>query len=302
MRQQGVFEVPTMSPDPRVRVFRRSLQEIDELAGMEVDAYVVLGETYVTILDTLVCPADMAALMLLIEPEIGNRQLLCVNSHADWDHTWGNSYFRGPRRIPILGHEAGLQRVNSPEARQELAEYQARSPLFREVQSVPPTLTFQTRLTIHDGAMTIELLHAPGHCRDHLVAWLPHLSLLLTFDTIEEPLPCIEERADAPLLISTLERLEGLHAHYVLCSHSKTATPVLIQENLAYLREIVQRSRLLLARQRPTEAECEQAAKLIGYPFDKVVAQAREAFPGTFYRLAHEENARALLLWLINQP
>ncbi len=43
-KSQGVREVPEMSPDPRVRVFRRTLSGLDEFEGMEVDAYLVLGD------------------------------------------------------------------------------------------------------------------------------------------------------------------------------------------------------------------------------------------------------------------
>src|SRR5260370_41941825 len=88
---QGTREVPEMSSDPRVRVFRRTLRGLEDFEGMEVDAYVILGERYVVLLDTLLCPADMAEIMRIIEPELHGGQLLCVNSHADWDHTWGNS-------------------------------------------------------------------------------------------------------------------------------------------------------------------------------------------------------------------
>lgn len=285
--------------DERVRVFRRTLDGLDDFEGMEVDAYVVLGERYTVILDTLLCPADMAVVMGTIEPEIGNRRLLCVNSHADWDHTWGNGYFSGERSVPILAHEHCLQRMNSEKARQELAEYQARYPIFQDVKLVPPTLTFSEKLAINDGSLTIELLHAPGHCRDQIVAWLPAISLLLAFDAVEKPLPCIEDAACAPLMFSTLERLARLNARQVLCSHGKTTSPALIQENLAYLREIERRCRLLLAKHTPAETEIEQAAELIGYPFDEVIANTGAEVDRKYYGWAHEQNARAILRWLM---
>lgn len=296
----GVREVLEMCPDPRVRVFRRTLSGLDDFEGMEVDAYLVLGERYAIMLDTLLCPDDMAQIMAACAEQIGNRQILCVNSHADWDHTWGNGYFSGTHNVPILAHEHCLERLNSQEAAQHLAEYQSRYPVFQGVKLVPPTLTFNERLTIHDGDLTIELLHAPGHCRDQVVAWLPEIRLLLAFDAIEKPLPCIEDAACAPLMFATLKRLAGLDARHVLCSHGKTTSPALIQENLAYLSEIEQRSRALLARQRPLEADFERSAELIGYPFDEVIASSNEEVDRTYYSWAHEQNARAILTWLAN--
>lgn len=292
---QDIREVPEMSPDPRVRVFRRTLRGIDEFEGMEVDAYVVLGESHVVILDTLLCPADMEYVMAAIEPELGNRQLLCVNSHADWDHTWGNGYFSHEHRIPILAHEHCLLRLNSQEARQKLSDYQARYPVFRDVQLVPPTLAFREKLVIVDGSLPIELLHAPGHCPDQIVAWLPTLRLLLAFDAVEKPAPHLEEAAP---MFATLERLNSLDARHVLCSHSKTGGPEIIRENLAYLREIERRARLLLAKRRPAEAELEHTADLISYPFAEVIANTAEPVD-SYYSWAHKENARTILQWLM---
>jgi len=287
-----------------VRIFRRVLQSFnnsDDSSGMEVDAYVVLGASHVVILDTLLCPADMAFVMAVIEPELGNRQVLCVNSHADWDHCWGNSYFKHTRRAPILAHEECRQRLLSSEASTELYDYKKKSALFAGVTLVPPTLTFREQLMIADESMSIELLYAPGHCRDHIVAWLPALSLLLAFDTVEKPLPCIEESACTPLMFSTLRRLAALNAQHVLCSHGSNASPALLHENLAYLEEIERRARLFLQKHTPTATELEQAATLINYPFDEVVVSLTESFDRTFYSQAHEQNVQAILRWRMEE-
>lgn len=298
---QGIAEAPEMSPDARVRVFRRTISDLEDFEGLQVDAYLILGERYALLLDTLLCPEDVAQVLSLCAPEIARRQVLCINSHADWDHTWGNGYFSGERSAPILAHEHCRQRMLSEEARRDLAEYQARYPVFRNVTLIPPSLTFSERLSIVDGDLAIELLHAPGHCPDQIVAWLPDLSLLLAFDAVERPLPGIYDAACVPLMFSTLERLTALNARHVLCSHGKTTSPALIQENLAYLREIERRCRLLLSNHTPTEAELEQTAELIGYPFTEAVAGIDEEIDRTYYSWAHEQNAQVILRWLIAQ-
>ncbi len=93
---EGVFFVPEMSPDTRIRVFRRSLNLPGEFDEMEVDAYVIVTERFLVFLDTMLCPEDMAVVMQHVQNELPGRQLLVVNSHADWDHSWGNCYFTGP--------------------------------------------------------------------------------------------------------------------------------------------------------------------------------------------------------------
>lgn len=184
---QDIREIFGISPDPRIHVFRRTLSDLKEYAGMEVDAYLVLGERHAIMFDTLLCPADMAYIMDLYAPEIAKRQLICVNSHADWDHAWGNGYFGAD--VPIIVHKNYLRSSHYIMANEELAGFQARTTLFRDVKIFSPTITFSENLTLIDGQMTIELQYAPGHCDEHIVAWFPDIKLLLAFDAVEYPLP-----------------------------------------------------------------------------------------------------------------
>ena len=126
-------------------------------------------------------------------------------------------------------------------------------------------------------------------------------NLLLAFDTAENPLPCIEESAGAPLMLATLRRLASLNAQHVLCSHGSTSSsPALIHTNLAYLEEIERRARLLLQQHTPTLTELEQAATLIDYPFAEVIASSTESFDHSFYSHAHEQNVQAMIKWLMS--
>ncbi|HEY0752769.1 MAG TPA: MBL fold metallo-hydrolase [Ktedonobacteraceae bacterium] len=293
-------EVSDLSPDPRVRIFRRTLADFD---GMEVDAYVVLGSTHVVLLDTLTCPEDLAQVMATIEPHLADRQLLCINSHADWDHCWGNGYLKHRRSyVPLLAHVDCRQRLISAEALAELADYQRQSALFHAVTLVPPTLTFHEQLTISAGDLTIELLHTPGHCRDHIAAWLPELHLLLAFDTLEHPLPGIADSSCVPQMFSTLHSLLQLNAQYVLCSHSHSISPALLSNNLTYLNEIERRAHLLLGQRIPTTAELPSAVRLIDYPFEEVIAYLsaaeQKAIDQTYYSQTHARNAQAILAYL----
>jgi glyoxylase-like metal-dependent hydrolase (beta-lactamase superfamily II) len=291
-------EITGLSPDPRVRVFRRTLHGLEDFEGMEVDAYVVLGASHVVVLDTLLNPADVAGMLAALGPALAVKQLLCVNSHADWDHVWGNGYFRHTRPAPLIAHERCRQRLLDPEALTRLERYQQETRAFDGVVVVPPTLTFTTQMTIADEELSIELLHAPGHCRDQIVAWLPALRLLLGFDAIEWPLPCIEESACAADMLPTLQRLAALNPLHVLCSHGNVASPAQIQENLTYFQEIERRARQLLATRLPATHELEQAATLINYPFDEAIAHVSPDIDRAYYSWAHEQNARAILTHL----
>ncbi len=298
---QGVRFVPDMSNDPRIRVFRRRFDAVGEFEGMEVDAYVLITTTSVVVLDTLLCPEDVESMMELVQSDCAGRQVLVVNSHADWDHAWGNAYFCGRHYTPIIAHEQGVVRMTSEEARVELADFQHRYSIFQNVALVPATLTFNTGLTIYGGDLTLELLPAPGHHRDHIAAWIPELRLLLAFDAVEKPLPCLENAAAVPSMLRTLERFLALKPERVLCSHGKTTSPQLVKENLAYLREIERRSMAFLQEQQPSNVELDHAAAAIHYPFDEVIEGVHEEVDRTFYSWAHNANARYMLQWLMEE-
>ncbi|HLH62673.1 MAG TPA: MBL fold metallo-hydrolase [Ktedonobacteraceae bacterium] len=295
----GVLLVPEMSPDARVRVFRRSFSALEEFEGFEVDAYAIITGRYVVVLDTMLFPDDVAMMLQSLQEELAERQLLCVNSHADWDHVYGNGYFTGAHAAPIIAHEHCRARLQSQEARNELADFQKRYPIFAGVALVPPTITFTQGLAIHDGNLTIQLFPAPGHRPDHIAAWVPELRLLLAFDAVEMPIPSIENAAGAPYMFATLESLIALQPQVVLCSHSKTTSPQLIQDNLSYLREIEQRCHTVIRTHRPDAAELAHPSALINYPFNEVSAAVTAPVDRTFYEQVHEDNIRAIMEWLM---
>jgi len=288
-----------MSGDERVRVFRRVFDATGDYEGMEVDAYVIITERYVVVLDTMLCPADVATMMDFVASDLAGRAVLCVDSHADWDHAWGNAYFTGEHSAPILAHDYCLTRLQSREAADELAEFQQKYDLFRNVRLVPPTITFSERMVIHGGDLTIELQSAAGHHPDQIVAWIPELRLLLAFDAVEKPLPLMDDQRCVPDMSTTLECLVALQPERVLCSHGKSTSPQLVAANLEYVREIERRSRQLLRKHRPTESELERGSALIDYPFDEVIAGINDKIDRTFYTQGHENNIRAVLRWLM---
>ena len=294
------FLVTQMSNDPRVRVFRRVFAPQDPLEKMEVDAFVVITTRYVVVLDTLLCPEDMATVMYEVRDELARRELIVVNSHADWDHCWGNGYFIGDRAVPIVAHDYCATRMETEEAQTELEGYQSRYSFFQNVALVPPTITFPDTLTIHGGDLTIELFSAPGHHADHIAAWLPEIQLLLAFDAAEKPLPLVESAESVQHMYNTLEHFLALHPQRVLCAHGKTTDSSVVTQNLQYLREIEQRSRAFLTAHQPTAEELEHAPTLINYSFTDAIDDADTLTDAdrAFYSWAHDNNVRYMLQWL----
>lgn len=225
----ALTEVSFDGLDRRLRVFR---------AGNEVDTCVVVTERYVVVMDTMATPELAAGIVERVHDVLDGRLLLVVNTHADWDHCWGNALFAAPGGrypAPIIGHELSRQRLCSAQAQEFLQERRHAEPRFADVRLVPPTITFRESLRIDGGDLTLQLIPTPGHSEDHISVWLPELRVVLAGDAAESPIPYIEGPATLPALRSSLALLAALDPAVVIPCHGDTTDPALLARNSAPL-------------------------------------------------------------------
>jgi glyoxylase-like metal-dependent hydrolase (beta-lactamase superfamily II) len=288
----GVREVPNGGWDARVRMFR---------AGDDVDTFAVVTRRYLVLVDTTGTPEQAERIVAALRPEMAGRELLVVNTHADWDHCWGNAVFaaEGSFPAPILGHELARERLLGEEARRELAEKRTREPRFGAVRLVAPDVTFRDGLRIAGGDLTLELEPTPGHTPDHVSMWIPEIRLLLAGDAAEYPFPYVHAAADLPALLDSLQRLEALGADVTLPCHGGTSDPGLPGRNLAYFAAVDRHGQAVL-KGSGLPADWEQwddLPALVGYPYEEAVREAgaaAEDVPG-FYRAFHTAAVRAVV-------
>jgi glyoxylase-like metal-dependent hydrolase (beta-lactamase superfamily II) len=286
----AVHEVANRGWDTRVRMFR---------AGDDVDTFAVVTRRYVVLVDTTGTPEQAVRVAEVLRPEMAGRGLLVVNTHADWDHCWGNSAFaaEGPYPAPILGHELALERLLGEEAQRKLADKQARESRFGAVRLVAPDVTFRDGLRITGGDLTLELVPTPGHTPDHVSVWIPEIRLLLAGDAAEHPFPYVHAAAELPALLDSLRRLEALGADVTLPCHGGTSDPGLPARNLAYFAAVKQHARAVLnGSGLPEDWERrDDLPALVGYPYEeavRAVGAEPEDVPG-FYRVFHAAAVRA---------
>ncbi len=107
MSDAGIAQVtlvPNQGWDPRILVCGYEL--VYGAYALPMHVFIVVSERYVVLVDTLVNEATAQALLELARPHLHGRGLLVVNTHADYDHAWGNQLFAAPtvwRRRPIIG-------------------------------------------------------------------------------------------------------------------------------------------------------------------------------------------------------
>jgi glyoxylase-like metal-dependent hydrolase (beta-lactamase superfamily II) len=293
-RQPRLTEIPNSGWDERLRLFR---------AGQEVDTSVLITRRYVVIIDTMATPELAAAILEAARPSLEGRQLLVVNTHADYDHCWGNAVFATPGGVhpaPIIAHERARERLRSAEARERLQQRQQKEPRFANVRLVAPTITFTDNLLIDGGDLTLELISTPGHTPDHIAIWVPELRLLLAGDAAEQPFPYVEEAEALPILRQSLERLVALNAATVIPCHGGTTDPALLARNIAYFDAVEQHARSALAagRAAPDWQERADIAEMVGFPFEQALKElgADPAYSeDDMYRNFHHAALRATL-------
>jgi glyoxylase-like metal-dependent hydrolase (beta-lactamase superfamily II) len=223
----GAFEFSEEPPgvDERIRRFR--LRD-------EVDTFAIRTERMLVVVDTMSTPADARQLRAALEPDADGRTLVVVDTHADYDHAWGNQVFAD---VPIIGHAVCGARLQGAAAYEALERWKADMPgRFDEVVPTPPSILFgDAGLVLDGGDLTVELIATPGHTDDHASLYVPELDLVLAGDAAEVPFPHIDSGAGLVRARASLQRLMTLGARHVLPCHGGTTDPVVLERNLAWI-------------------------------------------------------------------
>ena len=203
-------------------------------AEMSVCAAVVLGEAVSAVVDTLIRPEDMDAVRELLGRH--GRPTLVVNTHADWDHTWGNGAFPN---TPIIAHRL-CRAAMLTEGAETLAEKRAAEPdRFRAVTIVPPTITFAEFMDIDLGGLTLSIHHLPGHTPDEAVVHLPEAAVLLAGDAAEWPIPTTMLGPLGPWASALRAWATRDDIRVVVPSHGPVGDAQLLRDNAAYLETLL---------------------------------------------------------------
>ena len=207
------------------------------LPEFAVRSVALLGRGRMLVFDTLPRPSDMRPFADLA----GDREIVTVYSHADWDHIWGTAGLPD-RGGTVVAHAACAERFRT-EVPVTLEEKLATEPgVWEDVELVPPSSTFDCAHTIDLDPWTVQLHHLPGHTRDSIVAWVPEIGMLLGGDAVEDPWPLSEEGLPLRPWIEALERwFDEPSLELVIPSHGTIAGRQLLKGNISYLRALDER-------------------------------------------------------------
>ncbi|HVO43072.1 MAG TPA: MBL fold metallo-hydrolase [Aggregatilineales bacterium] len=276
--------------------------------GDLVDAFIVTTRRYVILVDTLISPETGTELLAFARPRLTTgRTLLAVNTHADWDHCWGNQLFAGSTPVypaPILGTRRSAERLRSSAEGDTLARMRGKQPgVFDRVELTAPTIAFDGEATIDGGDLTLRLFPTPGHQPDHLSVYIPEIRTLLAGDAAEFPFPFAESPEALPALRESLRRMVALGPAAALYCHAPiTAGPKLLVANLAYFDRLESACRAAIARGVATNPLPDaDVVALVGLRLEDAVPPVDARPYPPFYLNGHADQLRIMLAWLGNE-
>ncbi len=159
-----------------------------------------------------------------------------VNTHAHFDHTFGNCLFADD--AVIVGHRKCREQVLA-----EAPDIRARAPMmfpgveWGDLSPVAPNLTFDDTLTLYAGDLELELIYvSPAHTNTDAVVWIPERRVLIAGDIIfNQGTPFALMGSVAGWRIA-LERLRELPIEHVIPGHGPVADASVLDEVDAYLQ------------------------------------------------------------------
>jgi glyoxylase-like metal-dependent hydrolase (beta-lactamase superfamily II) len=205
----------------------------------------ISAEKGVVVIDTgNALPQARIAKKIIEENFPGEKIAFVINTHGDYDHTFGNQIFSDAM---IIGHsmcEEWMSRTTDDEKfKMQIKSY----PPLKDFISTPPNLTFTERLTLHLGNITMKLrYYGIAHTNSDILIEVPEEKLLIVGDLFfAKGLPGMNIHEgkynpgswDVPKWIENLNKiLDGKTWNHIVSGHGD----FIPQRNLALWRDYIQ--------------------------------------------------------------
>jgi glyoxylase-like metal-dependent hydrolase (beta-lactamase superfamily II) len=266
----------------------------------DISIVVIEGDDGLLLVDTRVQPSEAVELAADIATRFDRPVRWVVNTHAHFDHTFGNQVF-GPGSATdaaIYGHaRIGAHFAEFEEPR--LVAWRAdptREPDrgWAEVVLTPPTHPIVEPVTLNLGGRLVELRpQSPAHTDTDLVLFVPGERVWILGDLIEESGPVMYGSGSFALgWPGVLDALaaEMRPGDLVVPGHGQVVDRAFVERQAGELRLIAERFRAAHDA-RLTPAEALAAHELWPIPVDGLVGAAERAFAALDAQAAPERSA-----------
>jgi cyclase len=216
----------------------------------------IVNDEDVMVVDTSQSPAATADVLAALRRITARPVRYVINTHGQDDHVLGNAVYRDAYKgVEIIGQVSMLARAGDgrsavpalpvgferaaaamrlgldlnglPLAGDERRAYERDvewgGRYLREAPRttpVPPTIPVTSRLTLHRGARTIEILSlGGGHSPSDLVVFLPEERVLVAGDLVGWPVPRADDESSIAGWLRALDGIRALDARVIVPGH-----------------------------------------------------------------------------------
>ena len=171
---------------------------------MDVSVVVIVGPSGLTVVDTRNNPAEADEVIRDVALRFDRPIVAVVNTHAHYDHSFGNQSFAALPGVVLYGHHL-IRRHYTEYEEPRLAAVQADPSVepdkrWADVVLTPPGSLIQTRCSVAPGGRTLELIPLErGHTDTDLVVFIPDGRVWLLGDIVEESGPPMFGSGSFPL-------------------------------------------------------------------------------------------------------
>ncbi|MHA1910542.1 MAG: MBL fold metallo-hydrolase [Candidatus Kariarchaeaceae archaeon] len=203
----------------------------NDYIGDTTNVYVINTEETIFVCDTFLGSNSMEKVVNYeeLKDEFKKKKIIVFNSHFDWDHIWGNNYFKDDM---IISHEKCKE--NMIEYGEEGLEKHGEQK-EGEVELVFPKITFSDKLVFEKEG--VEFFHTPGHTSGSSSCYDKIDQVLFVGDNLEKPIPYLNVAPIDDYLVS-LKKYAIIQVKEFIPGHGEIATSELLDKNLAYLEEV----------------------------------------------------------------
>jgi cyclase len=254
----------------------------DGALALGIASYAIVDGDEALIYDTHVSVEHARFVRDALEAQ-GVKRFVVVLSHKHLDHIAGTAAF------------ADCEVIATARTADALTEHQ--SAIEAGTQAGPPgidplilpTRTFEDRMTLDVGRLSVELIHVDIHSDDAAVIWLATQRVLLAGDTLEDTVTFVAEAGGLDRHLVDLERLWELAPDRILPNHGD---PDVIAAG-GYPRGFIRATQDYIRFLR----RCRDEARPPEAPLTELVADAVDAGWITYfapYEAVHEANLAAV--------
>ena len=197
-------------------------------------------------IDSLRVPSFARDLIQDVRHITGKPIQYVINTHAHWDHSWGNEEFP---EATIIGHQNCYGEMLDVEWNKQwrekvISDGLAWSEEARLVNITPPNLTFETNMRLYFGGRVLELMYlGKAHTSGDIFIHLPAEKLIFTGDVIQDRrIPYLGDSYPAEWC-DTDDRLVALSVERFVSGHGPVGNHHGIVESRDFIHDLVGHTR-----------------------------------------------------------